>query len=61
MSGKWSPAQQAWHINKKELHVVLQVLQKWGQNLQNQTVQFLMDNITAVSHVSKQGGQGLSR
>ena len=56
MSGKWSQSQQNWHINKKELHVVLQVLQKWGQNLQNQMVQFWMDNITAVSYVSKQGG-----
>ena len=56
MAGKWSPEQLPWHINRKELYVVSLVLEKWGRSLTNQTVQFWLDNRTAVSYISKQGG-----
>ena len=56
LSGLWTDKEVHWHINKKELMVVLIVLQKWGKFLKNETVQFWMDNRTAVSYVCKQGG-----
>ena len=54
--GKWSEHQLGFHINKKELLVVLYSLVEWGEALENQAVQFWMDNRTAVSYISKQGG-----
>ena len=56
IAGKWSRVERLMHINKKELMVVLLALQQWGHLLENQMVQFWLDNRTAVAYVCKQGG-----
>ena len=54
--GKWSASEQRFHINVLELLAVLKALALWGSVWQGKSVRFLMDNRTAVSYVSKQGG-----
>ena len=54
--GEWSPQQLSLHINHKELLAVLLTLQRWGEQLKGQTIQFWLDNLTAVAYLSNQGG-----
>ena len=56
LKGKWSRSFSSLHINALELTAVLLALKEWGDLWSNHTVLFLMDNRTAVSYVSKQGG-----
>ena len=56
LQGKWSHASRSLHINLLELTVVLLALEAWGTQWVGQAVRFLLDNRTAVSYVSKQGG-----
>ena len=56
LKGKWSRSFSSLHINALELTAVLLALKEWGHLWVNHAVMFLMDNRTAVSYVSKQGG-----
>ena len=56
LKGKWSRSFSSLHINALELTAVLLALEEWGRLWANRSVLFLMDNRTAVSYVSKQGG-----
>jgi hypothetical protein len=56
IAGTWSNIEKMYHINKKELSVVLFALKKWGGQFNGQSVLFWLDNRTAVSYVCKQGG-----
>jgi hypothetical protein len=54
--GKWSPVEMRLHINALELLAVQKAIELWGNLWEGSHVLFLMDNRTAVSYISKQGG-----
>ena len=56
LQGEWSRKELNLHINQKELLAVVRTLTKWGPHLKGKTIQFWMDNITAVSYILRQGG-----
>ena len=56
MQGRWPQSLLNTHINHKELLAALRVIENWGTELEGETIQFWMDNLTAVSYISKQGG-----
>ena len=56
LQGRWHENILNTHINHKELLAALKVIENWGEELEGETIQFWMDNLTAVSYISKQGG-----
>lgn len=55
-SGVWSPSDCSHHINAKELQAVLLAVQAFLSHLTAATVEFRIDNITAVSYLRNAGG-----
>ena len=55
-SGVWSPQEKRCHINALEIMAVTEALQELGHLMSNKSVRLLIDNRTAVSYLSKQGG-----
>ena len=59
IQGEWSCEHRHQHINALEMRVVLLAFQKLRQELQSQTVLCLIDNMTVVAHLNRQGGTRL--
>ncbi|XP_070179246.1 uncharacterized protein [Littorina saxatilis] len=55
-SGRWSPEQQLWHINRLELEAVFLGLQHFVSALQGNHVLIHTDNTTVAAYLNKQGG-----
>ena len=56
LSGQWTAKQRLEHINLLEMRTVLIAFHRLLPLLQNQSVLFLIDNMTVVSYLQKQGG-----
>ena len=56
LQGDWSNEQRRQHINVLEMRAVLLAFQKLSQQLQGQTVLCLIDNMTVVAYLNRQGG-----
>ncbi len=54
--GRWSQAEQKWHINVKELLVVEFGLKALFHNYKGGHVRIMTDNTTTVAYVRKMGG-----
>lgn len=54
--GLWTEKEAEWHINEKELLVVLFGLKSLGRTLKNLTIRLLSDNTTTVTYLNKMGG-----
>ena len=56
LRGQWSHREQHMHINVLEMRAVVRTIQSLRNLLRGKTVLFLIDNVTVVSHIMKQGG-----
>ena len=59
IKGLWPPSwvqQRSRHINKLEMRAVLLAVQHWRDDLAGHSVQLLVDNITTVLYLKKDGG-----
>lgn len=54
--GRWSPVEQALHINVLELRAVRLACLKFASEFRARHVHFQVDNVTAVAYINKQGG-----
>ena len=60
VQGRWTCAQQEWHINYQELMAVLLTLQEFQSQLQNKQVLVRSDNTTTCAYINKGGGHEIS-
>jgi Reverse transcriptase (RNA-dependent DNA polymerase) len=55
LSGLWTARQRRWHINRRELWVLLRILQSSAAEWEEQTILMQSDNMTAVACLNRQG------
>jgi hypothetical protein len=55
-SGRWTPEEQALHINELEMKAVRNALMLWKDRLRGQAIMLLSDNSTVVAYLRNQGG-----
>ena len=56
ISGRWSQNESQLHINILEMRAVIMTCHRCQNLFRNQSVLFLIDNVTVVAHINKQGG-----
>ena len=56
LQGQWSEQQRSLHINVLELLAVRMAVETLAEELRGQTVLCLIDNMTVVAHINRQGG-----
>lgn len=54
--GCWSPVEQSYHINAKELLAAFLALQSFAKSKRNIQILIKLDNVTAVAHINRMGG-----
>uniref|UniRef100_A0A2A4J4H2 Reverse transcriptase domain-containing protein n=1 Tax=Heliothis virescens TaxID=7102 RepID=A0A2A4J4H2_HELVI len=56
ISGLWTQRQKQWHINKKEMYVIYEIMSNHQSLLQNRSILIQCDNKTVVAYLKNQGG-----